>query len=87
MKYQLEFTKAGVDKGVGLKKLSGILNIPLDQTMAIGDTENDLAIIKSAHIGVAMGNATEQLKADSDYITDTNDNDGVAKAIYHFLSL
>ena len=55
--------------------------------MAIGDTENDLAIIKSAHIGVAMGNATEQLKADSDYITDTNDNDGVAKAIYHFLSL
>lgn len=83
----LEFTKAGVDKGVGLKKLSGILNIPLDQTMAIGDTENDLAIIKSAHIGVAMENATEQLKADSDYITDTNDNDGVAKAIYHFLSL
>ncbi len=52
--------------------------------MAIGDTENDIAIIKSAHIGVAMGNATEQLKADSDYITDTNDNDGVAKAIYHF---
>lgn len=81
----LEFTMAGVDKGVGLNKLAQLLDIPIEQTMAVGDTENDLAIIKAARIGVAMGNATDDVKAASDYITDTNENDGVAKAISHFL--
>ena len=81
----LEFTKAGVDKGVALHKLAQILNIAADETMAVGDTENDMAIVKAAHIGVAMGNATDELKAQADYITDTNENDGVAKAIRHFM--
>ncbi len=80
-----EFTKAGVDKGVALHKLAQILNIAADETMAVGDTENDMAIVKSAHIGVAMGNATDELKAQADYVTDTNENDGVAKAIRHFM--
>ena len=56
-----------------------------DETMAVGDTENDMAIVKAAHIGVAMGNATDELKAQADYVTDTNENDGVAKAIRHFM--
>ena len=81
----LEFTKAGVDKGVALHKLAQILNIAADETMAVGDTENDMAIVKAAHIGVAMGNATDELKAQADYVTDTNENDGVAKAIRHFM--
>ncbi len=81
----LEFTMAGVDKGVGLMKLAQMLNIPIEQTMAIGDTENDLAIIKAAGIGVAMGNATDDVKKAANFITDTNENDGVAKAIFHFL--
>ena len=62
----LEFTKAGVDKGVALHKLAQILNIAADETMAVGDTENDMAIVKAAHIGVAMGNATDELKAQAD---------------------
>lgn len=53
--------------------------------MAVGDTENDMAIVKAAYIGVAMGNATDELKAQADYVTDTNENDGVAKAIRHFM--
>ena len=81
----LEFTKAGVDKGVALHKLAQILNIAADETMAVGDTENDMAIVKAAHIGVAMGNATDELKAQADYVTDTNENDGVAKTIRHFM--
>ena len=81
----LEFTKAGVDKGVALHKLAQILNIAANETMAVGDTENDMAIVKAAHIGVAMGNATDELKAQADYVTDTNENDGVAKAIRHFM--
>ena len=53
----LEFTKAGVDKGVALHKLAQILNIAADETMAVGDTENDMAIVKAAHIGVARNNS------------------------------
>ncbi len=83
----LEYTKAGVTKGVALKKLAEILGVSIDETMAVGDTENDLSIVQAAHIGVAMGNATDQLKAHADYVTDTNENDGVAKAIRHFCDI
>ena len=81
----LEFTAAGVDKGVGLKKLAGILSIPVENTMAVGDTENDIAILKAAGIGVAMGNATDEVKAIASYITTSNTEDGVANAIAHFV--
>ena len=83
----LEFTKAGVDKGVGLYRLAQYLNIPIEHTMAIGDTENDLAILKAAHIGVAMENATIEVKAQADYVTRSNEESGVAAAIKHFLKL
>lgn len=80
----LEFTAAGVDKGMGLKKLAELLSIPMESTMAIGDTENDLSIIQAAAVGVAMGNATEEVKKAAAYITDSNTEDGVAHAIAHF---
>ena len=83
----LEFTKAGVDKGVGLYHLARYLQIPIEETMAIGDTENDLAILKAAHIGVAMGNATSEVKAEADYVTLSNEKSGVAAAIRHFLKI
>lgn len=81
----LEFTRADADKGVGLRKLAEILGVNPDATMAIGDTENDLAIIEAAGIGVAMGNATDAVKARADYVTTTNTKDGVAAAIEHFI--
>ena len=68
----LEFTRADANKGVGLRKLAEILGVNPDATMAIGDTENDLAIIEAAGIGVAMGNATDAVKARADYVTTTN---------------
>lgn len=77
----LEFTKSGVTKGVGLHQLADYLHIPYDATMAIGDTENDIAILEAAAIGVAMGNATDDVKAIADHITATNEEDGVAIAI------
>ena len=81
----LEFTRADSNKGVGLRKLAEILGVNPDATMAIGDTENDLAIIEAAGIGVAMGNATDAVKARADYVTTTNTKDGVAAAIEHFI--
>lgn len=81
----LEFTRADANKGVGLRKLAEILGVNPDATMAIGDTENDLAIIEAAGIGVAMGNATDAVKARADYVTTTNTKDGVAAAIKHFI--
>lgn len=81
----LEFTRADANKGVVLRKLAEILGVNPDATMAIGDTENDLAIIEAAGIGVAMGNATDAVKARADYVTTTNTKDGVAAAIEHFI--
>ena len=81
----LEFTRADANKGVGLRKLAEILGVNPDATMAIADTENDLAIIEAAGIGVAMGNATDAVKARADYVTTTNTKDGVAAAIEHFI--
>ncbi len=83
----LEFTKAGITKGIGLSKLAEHLNIPLSDTMAIGDTENDMAILEAAGLGIAMGNATPEVKALADDITLSNEENGVAAAIYKYISL
>lgn len=80
----LEFSKKGVDKGLALLELARILDVSFEQTMAIGDTENDLAIIRTAALGVAMGNATDEVKAQADFITLSNTENGVAHAINKF---
>ena len=59
--------------------------IDQEEIIAFGDGENDMEMLQFAGIGVAMGNATDELKAQADYVTDTNENDGVAKAIRHFM--
>ncbi len=81
----LEFTRADVSKGASLLTLSDILGVNPAQTMAVGDTGNDLAILTAAGIGVAMGNATEEVRKNADYVTADNTKDGVALAIEHFL--
>lgn len=80
----LEFTRSDVDKGVGLRSLASHLGIAIEETMAIGDTGNDIAILKAAGLGVAMGNATDDVKAVADVITGSNEEDGVASAIYKY---
>lgn len=81
----LEFTRVGVDKGQGLIHLAEYLNIDIEETMAVGDTENDMEILKAAGISVAMGNAIAEVKALADYVTLSNEEDGVAHAINHFI--
>ena len=81
----LEFSKAGVTKGNGLLHLAKVLSVPIEHTMAIGDTGNDISILETAHIGVAMGNATEEVKQIADYVTTSHNEDGVGNAILHFI--
>lgn len=83
--HNLEFTRADISKGVGLKNLCGHLGVDIADTMAVGDTENDLSILEAAGVAVAMGNATAAVKELSDYVTSSNEEDGVAHAIMHFL--
>lgn len=83
----LELTKRGVDKGKALKILCKRLEISLGDTIAIGDSINDLDIIKAAGIGVAMKNAMPEVLDAADYVTGTNDACGVAEAMEHFMSM
>lgn len=66
-------------KGIALKKLAEYLSIPMCKTVAIGNDNNDLSMIQVARVGVAVENAIDELKKEANYITDSNDDDGVAK--------
>jgi hydroxymethylpyrimidine pyrophosphatase-like HAD family hydrolase len=57
------------------------LGITMEEVAAIGDSLNDFAMIRAVGLGIAMGNAQEELKAVSRYVTQSNDEDGVAIAI------
>lgn len=81
----LEITTATANKGNGLYRLGKLLGIDKDQIMACGDSGNDIEMIKLAGVGVAMGNATKEVKDIADYITSTNEEDGVAKAIEKYV--
>ncbi len=78
----LEFTKRGITKGAILHVLCDKLNIPIEETMAVGDTQNDLSIMQEAGTAVAMGNSEQCLLDMADMVVATNDEGGVAQAIY-----
>lgn len=77
----MELNMGGVSKGTGLKQLCDRLNIRADEVMAFGDADNDCTMLQWAGYSFAMGNASEEVKKCAKYITDTNEKDGVAKAI------
>lgn len=72
-------------KGNAVAYLAESLGIKPEEVMCIGDSENDISMIKYAGVGVAMGNALDIVKEVADYITDTNNNSGVGKAIETFV--
>ncbi len=81
----IEFMNPVVSKGRALTALVERLNIPIQETAAFGDSYNDESLIKTAGIGIAMRNSVQQVKNCADYITSSNDEDGVAKAIFELL--
>ena len=74
----------GGGKDRGMDVLLDHFGIDLSETMAFGDGENDLPMLRHAHIGVAMGNADELVKKQADYITGSVDEDGILTALAHF---
>lgn len=83
----LEINAVGASKGGALMRLAEYLGIAGEETMAFGDGENDLSMIRAAGCGVAMANGEESVKAEADYVTITNNEAGVAAAIRHLLSI
>lgn len=81
----LELFHKGSNKGNAVKDLSNIFGISREEVICIGDQQNDVEMINYAGLGIAMGNAIDPIKEIADYITDTNDNNGVAKAIEKFI--
>lgn len=81
----LEIVPPNVNKGETLKYLSTSMGIKQSEVIAIGDEENDLSMILYAGLGVAMGNAKESVKANADYITISNNENGVGEVIRKFI--
>lgn len=75
-KRYLEFMPAGVDKGTGLVKLANMLGIPMDQVVGVGDSANDLAMIKAAGLGVGVANVTDDVRPYCDVVLETTGMDG-----------
>ncbi|WP_227394693.1 Cof-type HAD-IIB family hydrolase [Jeotgalibacillus aurantiacus] len=83
--YFLEFTEDGVTKGSSLSQLIEKLGIKREEVIACGDSYNDLEMIKFAGLGVAMGNAPEDIRAAADFVTESNMNHGVAHVVEKFI--
>lgn len=81
----LEINASGADKGGALLRLAEFLGVKQEETMAFGDGENDLSMVKMAGVGVAMENGEESVKEAADYVTVSNNEAGVAAAIRRFV--
>lgn len=80
----VEFTDFGVDKARSLETILNKIGASMENVIAFGDGMNDLTLVQSAKIGVAMGNSSQTLKSHANYVTDSNDNDGIVLALEHF---
>jgi len=83
---KLEVVDRSVNKGQTLARLADHLHIPLANVLAIGDDVNDISMLTTAGIGVAMGNSPESVKHQAEYVAPANHQGGFATAIHHLLA-
>lgn len=83
----LEIMRQGLNKAEALKKIADYYHIPQSRIIAFGDESNDLAMIEYAGVGVAMGNAIDELKSIANYVTKTNKESGVGHFLANYLHL
>jgi len=81
----VEMSMETADKGVALTKLCGLLGIPMNETLVIGDSDNDVPMFRAAGFAVAVENASDAVKAQADAMTLDCDHDGVGAAIEKFI--
>ena len=80
----VDLVPKGISKSIGIDETLKIYGIDISETMAIGDGENDISMLKRCQIGIAMGNSLDFVKDIADYVTDDIDEDGVYNALKHF---
>lgn len=83
----LDVMRSGVNKGGAVRRLASMLNVPLEAVMAIGDGENDIEMLKAVGIGVAVGNAKDELKTHADYVCTQPHTAGVIEAVQKFCTV
>lgn len=83
--YFLEIMPQGIDKAASLSKLLGSLGLTTDQMICCGDGFNDITMLEAAGLGIAMSNASDIVKDASDYITLSNDDEGILHVINKFI--
>jgi hydroxymethylpyrimidine pyrophosphatase-like HAD family hydrolase len=80
----MDLNVRGVDKSLGIQQVMKYYGLTMAEAMAFGDGGNDVPMVRDVALGVAMGNACEELKAVADYITTSVDEDGVSRALEYF---
>lgn len=83
--YFLEITPMGIDKAATLSKLLQMLGLTADQLICCGDGFNDITMLEYAGLGVAMANARDEVLAAADYVTASNDENGILQVIQKFM--
>lgn len=84
--HMLEYTAKDASKGASVKSLCELLSIPVSDAIAVGDEENDISMIETAGVGVAMQNASEAVKACANYVTvSDNNHDAITEVIRKFI--
>lgn len=83
--YFIDITNPDANKGALLGTLAQLLSIRSDEIATIGDMANDVLMFRKSGLSIAMGNAHDDVKAEADLVTDTNEEDGFAKAVERFL--
>jgi HAD superfamily hydrolase (TIGR01484 family) len=81
----IECNPKGINKASGLQEVCTLLGIQMSEVVAIGDSLNDVAMIRASGLGVAMGNAQDEVKKIADMVTAANNEDGVAKVIQNYV--
>ena len=83
--WAVDFTRVGVDKGTAARALASMLGIEPGQMAAVGDSYNDLPMLRAAGLAIAMADAPEELKAVADHVCPSAEQDGLATAIDEFV--
>jgi Cof subfamily protein (haloacid dehalogenase superfamily) len=83
--YYLDITNAAANKGMAVRAVARHLGVPLDRVLTIGDGPNDAPMLKIAGFSVAMGNASEPVRNVARAVTDSNEDEGFAKAMERYV--